>query len=166
MTCSRFEDDIVEAWPDLSIRPELRDHLGHCERCASVVRRHAMVANCLEGIQVPPPSMLLSQRIKSLARTTQKKPLKRWRSVVVLLAVAFLGMGDANRSNPRILETQPAPRASSGLSLVDTQTMTEQGNLAISRARAAFEPITQATASAISRVLYEMTEPLLLIDRS
>ncbi len=44
--------------------------------------------------------------------------------------------------------------------------MTEQGSLALSRARAAVEPITQATTSAITRVLYEMTEPLLFIDRS
>lgn len=170
MTCKLFEQEIIEAWPDLSNRPDLKNHLGQCERCALVVRRHAMVANCLEGLLFPTPSVRLSQRIKTLARKPKAKTRKQWRyrSVLILLAVAFLGTGDAYRSTKaRLLEKQPLPEvASTSFPMVDTLAMTEQGSLALSRARAAFEPITQAATSAITRVLYEMTEPLLFIDRS
>ena len=83
-----------------------------------------------------------------MARMPKAKARNHWRSrsVLLLIVVAFMGLGDAY--------------------LVNTNAMTEQGSLALSRARAAVEPITQATTSAITRVLYEMTEPLLFIDRS
>lgn len=168
MTCRSFEHEIIEAWPDLSIRPDLKNHLVECERCALAVRRHAMVANCLEGINSPLPSIQLSQRIKAMVRMPKAKARNPWRSrsVLLLIAVAFMGLGDAYRLKPRSLEKRPVPSVATSLTLVNTNAMTEQGSLALSRARAAVEPITQATTSAITRVLYEMTEPLLFIDRS
>lgn len=169
MGCTRFGSSVAELWPDLSSRPELADHVRQCPECAATVRVQARMANLLEGIGAnPSPTRELAEKIKETGRKARRVAPSRFSVpalVVVLAMIALMGRWHRPAVGPTGVERSGLARGEP-VGLVDARMVKEQGVMVLDKAISAMEPLTLATKSAISRVLYEVAEPILVINRS
>lgn len=169
MGCARFERTLAEQWPELANRPAMADHVRHCPECSASVRIQARMANLLEGIGPErKPSLELANRVKQIVKksrsTSNSKHSASWMAVALVL-VALMGQWHSPPVESRGFGAASMEKGQT-IGMVDARQVTEQGAKVLDRALAVMEPLTLATTSTITRVLYEVTEPILVINRS
>lgn len=169
MGCSRFDRTLEKLWPECFFRPGLADHVRSCPECSTKVRIQARMANLLEGIgrqQTIKHELVI--RIKQIGRSGRPKPLNKasgcWMAVSLML-VALVAQWHALPSRPRGFGDTPTQKGQS-IGMVNARQVTEQGAMVLDKALAVMEPLALATTSTITRVLYEVTEPIFLINGS
>ena len=169
MGCSLFEQSLAEQWPEWPSNAGLADHVRNCPECSASVRIQARVANILEGIggeSFAKPELV--ERIKRIGKKVRRSPKSKasgWWMAVSLVLVALLAQWHVPPSrSPEI--GAPASREVSAIGMVNARQVTEEGARVLDKALAVMEPLALATTSAITRVLYEVTEPILTINKS
>jgi predicted anti-sigma-YlaC factor YlaD len=167
MGCSNLRESLERFWPDLPCDPEHFRHLRECPECSAAISRHARVTNLLEGFSSGvTPSNELSLRVKMLARDGISRAWSAKRRVALASLLLPLAIMSAV-----LLRTPDSPKPDSEAALnkpgtVDVGMVKLQGTMVLDRALAAVEPLAQVTASAISRMLLEIAEPIRVMNRS
>lgn len=167
MDCSNLRGSLERCWPALPSDSEHFRHLRECPECSAAISKHVRVANLLEGFSSGvTPSNELSLRVKMLARSGVSRawPAKRQVALAsLLLPLAII--------SAMLLRDFDCPKHGGNASLdkpgaVDVNMVKVQGTLVLDRALTAVEPLAQVTASAISRMLLEIAEPIRVMNRS
>lgn len=84
---------------------------------------------------------------------------------VALILVALMGRWHTPPAHHHGIATASVEKGRT-IGLVDARQVTEQGTKVLDKALAVMEPLTSATTSTITRVFFEVTEPLLIINKS
>ena len=169
MGCARFERTLERVWPEWFSCPDLADHVRNCPECSTKVRIQARMANLLEGIgrqQTIKPELAI--RIKQIGKSARRKSGHKasgWWMAVSLVLVALVAQWHTPVSMPRGFGEIPTQKRQA-IRMVNARQVTEQGAMVLDKALAVMEPLALATTSTITRVLYEVTEPIFLINRS
>lgn len=169
MGCSRFERTLEKLWPEWHSIPDLADHARGCPECSTKIRIHARMANLLEGVGIQQgikPELAI--RIKHIGRSARHKPNHKasgWWMAVSLFLVSLVAQWHAPTPMPAGFGDTPTQKGQA-IVMMNARQVTEQGAIVLDKALAVMEPLALATTSTITRVLYEVTEPIFIINKS